>query len=340
MKIYFTALAQDLPKYGGCSSQEIITMHLLKKLSLFMWFSLILAACNDSNDDSSNESYSDPATSATTLTTTVKFAARVNEQPFQCGNTYSGIGLGKGTRDSYKINDLRFYLYDIQLVKNDGNKIPLNLTQDGKWQQDKVALLDFEDGCLNGTPEMNTQVVGTLPNDNTTQYTGICITLGLPFALNHIDPVSAPSPLNASGMLWSWTTGRKFLRLDGIGDPEGLKQSYVVHLGSTGCVDKDNNGSEPDSPCSFPNTREVCFDNFDTTQDIIVADVGAILQASDVSYNTPQTAAGCMSGNSDPECIEIMPRLGLDFTYADGVNQPSVYPRQAELFRVINGNDI
>jgi uncharacterized repeat protein (TIGR04052 family) len=316
-------------------------MHLLKNLLLFIWFSWLLTACNDNNDDSSSsESNSDSITSSiTTSNTTVKFAAMVNEQPFQCGNTYSRIGLGKGTRDNYKINDLRLYLYDIQLVDSEGNKTPLNLTQDDKWQQANVALLDFEDGCLNGTTEMNTQVVGTLSNDSTTSYTGICINLGLPFALNHIDPASAPSPLNASGMLWSWTAGRKFLRLDGIGDPEGLKQSYVVHLGSTGCVDEDDNGSEPENPCRFPNTRTVCFDNFDVSKDTIVADVGAVLQATDVSYNTPQTAAGCMSGNSDPECIEIMPRLGLDFTYADGVNQPVVYPRQAELFRVIKGND-
>ncbi|NJO15717.1 MAG: metallo-mystery pair system four-Cys motif protein [Thioploca sp.] len=317
-------------------------MHLPKNLFLFMWISLLLAACNDNEDDSvsSTTTLTTPTESTTSeLTTTVKFAAMVNDQPFQCGNTYAGIGLGKGTRDNYKINDLRFYLYDIQLIDSQGNKVPLNLTQDGKWQQANVALLDFENGCLNGTSEMNTQVIGTPSNDSTTYYTGICITLGLPFALNHLDPASAPSPLNASGMLWSWTAGRKFLRLDGIGDPDGLKQSYVVHLGSTGCVDKDNNGSEPDSPCRFPNTKAVCFDNFDVSKDTIVADVGAILQASDVSYNTSNTAVGCMSGNSDPECIEIMPRLGLDFTYADGVNQPIVYPRQAELFRVIKGDD-
>lgn len=316
-------------------------MHLSKNLFLFIWISWLLAACNDNDSVSSVTTTITPNESTTSeLTTIVKFAAMVNDQPFQCGNTYTGVGLGKGTRDNYKINDLRLYLYDIQLVDNLGNKIPLNLTQDGKWQYDNVALLDFEDGCLNGTSEMNTQVIGTPSNDSTSQYTGICITLGLPFALNHLDPASAPSPLNASGMLWSWTTGRKFLRLDGIGDPNGLNQSYVVHLGSTGCVDKDNNGSEPDSPCSFPNTSEVCFDNFNADKDTIVADIGTLLQASDVSYNTPNTAAGCMSGNSDPECIEIMPHLGLDFTYADGVNQSIVYPRQGTLFRLVKGDSI
>ena len=35
--------------------------------------------------------------------------------------------------------------------------------QDGKWQLDDLALLDFEDGtssCVNGTPEVNDRVTG------------------------------------------------------------------------------------------------------------------------------------------------------------------------------------
>ena len=137
-------------------------MHLSKNLFLFIWISWLLAACNDNDSVSSVTTTITPNESTTSeLTTIVKFAAMVNDQPFQCGNTYTGVGLGKGTRDNYKINDLRLYLYDIQLVDNLGNKIPLNLTQDGKWQYDNVALLDFEDGCLNGTSEINTQVIGT-----------------------------------------------------------------------------------------------------------------------------------------------------------------------------------
>lgn len=313
-------------------------MYPYKKLCLYTVLSLTVAACNnDSSDDSTSQSNTNtttvsPSTTTSTVTTTVKFAAAVNGQAFNCGDTYRGVGLG--TADSFKINDFRFYVYDVKLLKEEGSKVLLTLNQDGKWQKDNVALLDFENGCVNGTTDMNTQVVGTVPNDTSHQYTGVCVTLGLPFNLNHIDPAVASSPLNASGMIWSWTTGRKFLRVDGIGDPDGVKQSYVVHLGSTGCIDKDNNGSEPDSPCRFPNTKEVCFNNFDTTKNTLVADMGKVLQASNLTYNTPNTAAGCMAGNSDPECIEILPRLGLDFTYADGVNKEVVYPAQADFFAV------
>ncbi len=57
-------------------------------------------------------------------------------------------------------------------------------------------------------------------------------------------------------------------------------------------------------------------------------DMGAALEASDVAFNTPDTASGCMSGNADPECIAIMPRLNLDFTYIAGAGAaPEQYPR-------------
>jgi hypothetical protein len=35
-----------------------------------------------------------------------------------------------------------------------------------------------------------------------------------------------------------------------------------------------------------------------------------------------------MSGNADPECIPIMPRLNLDFTYVAGAGaSPEQYPK-------------
>jgi len=67
-----------------------------------------------------------------------------------------------------------------------GKSIPVNLTQDGKWQYQNVALLDFENksgGCANGTVETRNQIVGTIPKGN---YQGLQFTLGVPFNLNHL----------------------------------------------------------------------------------------------------------------------------------------------------------
>ncbi len=292
-----------------------------------------VVGCNSDND---NNSVSSDITTSTATTEknqniTVKFAATVHDQSFVCGETYSRVG--KAVTDTYKVTDFRFYLHNVSLIRqHDRQKVPLELLQDGKWQYQNVAMLDFENGCLNGTPELNTQVVGTLPKDNNF-YDGVCFTLGVPFHLNHINDATASTPINMSGMLWSWTTGRKFVRIDGVGDPAGLNQSFVVHLGSTGCVDSDKSGGEPDGPCKYPNTPEICFETFDATKDIVIADAGALLQDANVAYNTAQTAAGCMSGNNDPECIDILPKFGIDFVYSDGVNPPTTYPKQQMFFR-------
>jgi len=306
----------------------------LKNLCVLATCAAILTACNSDSDNSSSNNNITPAPVVTNspLNINLKFAALVNNKDFVCGTTYSPVGTA--VANSYKMTDFRFYVHNIKLLKTDSSQVSVSLTQDNKWQTSNIALLDFENGCLNGTSETNSQVVGTVPYEASPNYTGVCVTLGLPFNSNHIDSSTAPSPLNVTGMLWSWTTGRKFIRIDGVADPDVLKQNYFIHLGSTGCVDTTKTGIAPSSPCSYPNTVEMCFNNFDVNKDSLVADVADVLRASNLTYNTPNTAAGCMSGNNDPECIEVMPRLGLDFTYTDGVNPAVKYPRQSDFLKV------
>jgi len=284
----------------------------------------LLQACND--DSSTTIS----STASTDLS--IKFAAAVNGENFTCGATYKNVG--SATTSDYKINDFRFYIHDLKLQQRDGTFYPLTLKQDGKWQYNNIALLDFENGCLNGTVETNAQITATLPADKpASSFKGICFTLGVPFTENHSDPTTAPSPINSTGLLWSWTTGRKFLRVDGVGDPLGLNTPFVLHLGSTGCSDVNKLGKQPDGPCTYTNTPQVCLSEFVPNQQTIVADIGKVLKNSNIAYNTPTTSSGCMSGNNDPECEMIFPLLGLDFTYISATGAtPIVFPKQTQTF--------
>lgn len=244
----------------------------------------------------------------------VEFHAQVNGRDFTCGATYSNVGLGQpGT---YQVNDWRFYVHDVELVKADGSRRALDLDQDGVWQYRKVALLDLRRNCGGGALPTNAVAAGTVLSDN---YTGICFKVGVPYELNHVNDATAPSPLNSSGMLWNWRGGRKFIRIDGTGAPGDVDQAtaFHIHLGSTQCPGSDPN-APPTATCGYPNIPEICLDNFDADRDHIVMDIGTALEASNVAFNTPDTASGCMSANSDPECIAIMPRLNLDFTYVAG----------------------
>lgn len=292
----------------------------------------LLTGCDDDTTQTPNSTTTTSTTpSTTTAEIMIPFRAAVNGAAFTCGTTYKGVG--SAVTDSYQINDFRFYIHNVRVQDHyDSKWYPVTLKQD-QWQYQTIALLDFENGCANGTPQQNTQVVATLPaGKNLNDFKGLCFTVGLPFAENHVDPASATSPLNITGMLWSWTTGRKFIRVDGVGDPAGLKTGFHLHLGSTGCSDVNKQGKQPDAPCTYANTPEICLNDFVPNQQVIVADVGNVLKNVNIAYNTPNTALGCMSGNNDPECQPIFPLLGLDFIYNDGVNPAITFPKQQQVF--------
>ena len=186
---------------------------------------LFLSACSDSN------------TTPTEQNVALNFSAVIGSDAFTCGNTYSNIGVGL---NEWNVTDFRFFVHEVHLHDDaTGNQYNVELTQDGVWQYQDVALIDLEDGCGVGNPEMNSQAAGTItiPAGQTldTSNVSACFVLGVPEALNHLDPASAPSPLNASGMLWAWKSGMKYLRIDGTGDPNGTPVGYNLHLGAQSC---------------------------------------------------------------------------------------------------------
>lgn len=271
----------------------------------------LLAGCRSDDDEGSNQRQA-----------VVQFQGQVNGQDFKCGITYSNVGLGQP--GAYQVTDWRFYVHDVALIKADGSRQPLDLNQDKVWQYQNVALLDLRRDCGSGALPTNSAVVGTVEDAD---YTGICFKVGVPYALNHVNDATAPSPLNSSGMLWSWRSGRKFIRIDGMGDPANAKQAFHIHLGSTECPGSNPN-APPTAACGYANVAEYCLDNFDADRDQLVMDIGHTLEGSNVAIDTPNSAPGCMSGNSDPECIPIMPRLNLDFTYVAGAGStPEQYPK-------------
>lgn len=142
---------------------------------------------------------------------TINFEGWVGDEEFVCGESYEDVGTAESTVTP---TDFRFYVSDLAMVDSEGNFVPVELEQDGKWQYKNVALLDFEDGssvCDNGTAETRTTVVGTVPAGD---YENLQFTLGVPKDLNHEDAAIAPSPLNLTSMWWNWQGGYKFLRVD------------------------------------------------------------------------------------------------------------------------------
>jgi uncharacterized repeat protein (TIGR04052 family) len=248
---------------------------------------------------------------------TVRFVAKVRDLPFRCGATFASVGTSGG---EWRPTDFRFYVHDLRLVTAAGEQ-PITLRPDGRWQNDSVALLDFEDRtgmCTNGTAETNTQVVGTLPPGATGAVTALRFRLGVPFALNHVNSALAASPLNLSTLWWNWQGGYKFVRIDGdvANAMNPAATSWYVHVGSTGC-DGDATGGV--TRCAEPNRVDVELSGFDPSRNTVVADLGSLLAESDVRVSAG--APGCMSGLADPECPPVLRALGIDVGGTPGVQR-------------------
>ncbi len=271
---------------------------------------LALAACSTAP--------STPKTAQVSL----NFAAQINGQPFACGQRYDGVGT---TRSSITPSDFRMYVSEVKLLRQDGSAVPVQLAQDGIWQHQNVALIDFENGtgpCRNGTTATNTAVRGQVPAGD---YVGVELTVGVPFAQNHQDPTVAPAPLNSTAMFWNWQGGYKFIKFDttssGISTDKpaapnamGPVTRYSVHLGSTACA--GDSKTQAPSACQNSNRMTVRLNQFDLAKNTVVVDMGAVLAQANVDVNAKGTSPGCMSFLKDADCPPVMSALGLAY---DGV---------------------
>jgi uncharacterized repeat protein (TIGR04052 family) len=274
-------------------------------------------------------------TTPETQSVTIRFAAKVGDRTFSCGSNYH---LGNPATNQ-TLSDFRFYISEVALIDETGKTVPVTLEQNGKWQHQSVALLNFENktgACTNGTVEIRDRIVGTVPKGN---YTALKFSLGIPFELNHEDATLALSPLNLTGLWWNWRLGYKFARIDlqssttanskhkqhqheghgGTGNSEGAASGFPIHLGSTGCQGETT--SEKPASCSNANRASVILTDFDPVKNVVVADLERLVNSSNLERNQPKTAPGCMSEPNDNDCTSIMTNLGLSFKGKSATDQ-------------------
>ncbi len=262
----------------------------MTRSSLALLFSLVLTA---------------PAAAQGPTPVTIRVAMTAGGAPVTCASKVTEVGTTKST---VSIIDARFYVSRVRLVRADGGEVPVTLAQDGLWQLDDVALLDFENAtgsCANGTEQTRDVIEGSAPAG---EYTGVRFDVGLPFEKNHRDQTLQPSPLNLSRLFWSWNAGYKFMRLDikSTGQPRG----WLVHLGSTACTPTGSPSTVPVS-CANRNVVTVDLPGFSAARDVVEMDFLSLFATSNVDVNTDKTALGCMSGGTDPECHGLFGQLGL-----------------------------
>ncbi len=249
---------------------------------------------------------------------TIDFKGLVGNVPFSCADT-AGYAIGTGTLP-WIPKDFRFYVSNVRLVDATGAEAPVTLDASA-WQGYGVALLDFENGagnCTGGTVETNKSIQGTVAPGT---YVGLKFDVGVPTASNHLNVQAANPPLANSAMYWSWTSGYKFAKIDGLIN-RATPFTFNFHLGSTGCT-LATPGDFSTASCTTLNVPAASFPAFNATTQAVAFDIALLFAATNFDTADGGGAPGCMSGATDPECAPIFPKLGLPFGTTPAGSQAS-----------------
>ncbi|MCJ8268399.1 MAG: metallo-mystery pair system four-Cys motif protein [Psychrosphaera sp.] len=222
---------------------------------------------------------------------TIPFTLTYHDQPVSCGE------FGPSTAN-ITLKDFRLYLHQIELQNKDGDWSPLTLDSNSLWQNDSTALLDFENGSSDcqGNPGTNTTLTGTLPSAD---YQAIRFVIGVPFELNHQNPLIALAPLNESSMHWHWQGGYKFVRAEFSVHGKSRRQ----HVRSLQCKGEINAISH----CEKPN--RVPIELADYTNGPVVIALDKLLDFSQPENKSNLT---CMGGSDNPWCLNGLDWIGLN----------------------------
>lgn len=201
--------------------------------------------------------------------TEIKVELWYEQQALSCGQSIERESL------NWSIEQLAFFISELQLVQG-AQQQPIALSTN-EWQSSNIALIRLTAAdCKQEKPASTVseendhgalafQSLQLTQQVELTQESELHFTLGLPFAVNHLNPLSQASPLNMPSMFWSWRGGHKFFRVDMTG--EG--QAWTFHLGSTGCESPSVMRS-PQDACVNPNTVQLSLAKQQDGQRLII----------------------------------------------------------------------
>jgi uncharacterized repeat protein (TIGR04052 family) len=195
------------------------------------------------------------------------------------------------------LRSLQFYVHDLELVDADGKPHRFALNATPPWQSEQVALVDLAGDAV----RRNVTLSGTIEPSAAERFVALRFKVGVPFALNHADPLKAAAPLDRGDLFWTWQGGHKFLRVDLAVD--GRETSF--HLGSTGCSSASAL-RPPAAPCAQPNEMTVQLDG-DPLAQVVRFDPASLVAAARSSGHIACTGAYAV----DPACTAAFASTGL-----------------------------
>jgi len=198
--------------------------------------------------------------------------------------------------DKWQYQQLQFFIYGVEVKTSNNGWQPWLMTENN-FQTDNIALLG--EICGQKNKQSNWQLELTALNGSM-EISEIRFTLGVPFSLNHLNPLTQVSPLNIPSMFWGWRGGHKFMRVELISSND----DWLFHLGSTGCKSASPVRA-PKDECLQPN-RVVVSLPFNTKNLDIKLDLAALFRGLAL-----QRESSCQSSVDNDNCKIIFENLDL-----------------------------
>ncbi|WDD99853.1 metallo-mystery pair system four-Cys motif protein [Thalassomonas actiniarum] len=207
---------------------------------------------------------------------------------------------------SWRYQQLQFFISDLEVISQGDDSASgevNNLWQtwpmlESEFQSGMVALLGQVCSPDDRDATSGNWQLALAPSFELSSISRIRFTLGVPFSLNHQNPLTQKSPLNEPSMFWVWRTGHKFLRLEMVSKDD----TWLFHLGSTGCS-AVSPVRPPAEECRQPNRFQFEF-AFDSKTPELRLDLSRLL-----TQVTLTREKSCQSAPENPHCRQILANL-------------------------------
>ncbi|WP_206484966.1 MbnP family copper-binding protein [Thalassotalea sp. G2M2-11] len=194
---------------------------------------------------------------------------------------------------SWQLGQAQFYLANIEIQN-----------QQGQWQQLPLKVNANQNSTLALVGQhcaQHKQAYWQLVFEQGitfNNFQAIRFALGVPFSLNHQNPLTQETPLNVSSMFWVWQTGHKFARIELVSEQD----NWIFHLGSTGCQSPSVMRA-PTNGCRYPNlyTFELPINKDDDT---LTFDLAKLINGVQITEQT-----SCQSERQNLVCQQLLQHL-------------------------------
>ena len=232
--------------------------------------------------------------------TKIAFQPVYENVDLNCESKFHADNMGKienAESKQWQYQQLQFYIHGVEVKTKSNGWQSWEMTTNSN-QSSNVALLG--ETCSENNEISNWQLE-LVPLDDDVAITDIRLSLGVPFVLNHLNPLTQPSPLNDSSMFWGWRGGHKFMRIELLAKDD----DWLFHLGSTGCK-ASSPVRAPKSECLYPN-RVIVSLPFTDQASVIAFDLAALIRDIHLTRNN-----GCQSAVDEDSCKMLFKNLGIN----------------------------